>query len=83
MAQRIVAIAMHSYLDLHPYWKRMHLIALLTQYSLKSGGFRVRELMGAGSLSYPLELAQFDVTVGSQLQGNDVALTFVRDIRSR
>ena len=54
----------------------MHLIALLTKYSLKSGGFRVRKLMGAGSLSYLFEVAQSDVTVGPQLEGNDVALMF-------
>lgn len=42
----------------------------------------MRKLKGAGSFSYLLEVAQFDVTVGPQLEGNDIALTFVRDIRS-
>lgn len=59
----------------------MLLIALLTKYSLKSGGLRVGKLMGAGSLFYLLGVAQFDVTVGPQLEGNDIALTFVRDNR--
>lgn len=60
----------------------MHLIPLLTKYSLKSDRFRVRKLMDDGSLSYLLDVAQVDVAVESQLEGNDVALTFVRDIRS-
>lgn len=60
----------------------MHLSALLTKYSLKSGGFRVRKLTGAGSLSNLLEVAHHDVTVRLELEGNDVALTFVRDSRS-
>lgn len=64
------------------FMNMMHFMALLTKYSLKSGGFRVRKLMGAGSLSHLLEEAQFDVTVGPQQEGNDVALMFVRDRRS-
>lgn len=58
--------------NLHPILQWLLLMALLTKYSLKSGGFRVGKLMGTGSFSYLLKIAQFYVTVGSQL-GDDVA----------
>lgn len=48
----------------------------------KSCGFTARKLMGAGSLSNPLDVAHYDVTIRPDLEGNDVALTFVRDLRS-
>lgn len=53
----------------------MHLIALLTQYSFRSGGFRVRNVMDAGSLFDLLEVTHHDVIIRAQLAGNDVALS--------
>lgn len=53
----------------------MHLIALLTQYSFRSGGFRVRKLMDAGSLFDLLEVTHNDVIIRAQQEGNDAAPT--------
>lgn len=35
--------------------------------------------MGAGSSSYLLDVAQFGVTVGPRLEGDEVASTLLRD----